>query len=130
MDRVKDGKTCVRQLADAFLFGSSALTWGSYGSATPKLEPKRQFTSRAPGPLFCDSQIKVMEAEVDESRRRHEKDKLTIDTMNNALQSLKARATELEQVVAVVLGRVVLRMSRFRNCVSQTARLTRLARKQ
>ena len=71
-----------------------------------------------------------MEAEVDESRRRHEKDKLTIDTMNNALQSLKARATELEQVVAVVLGRVVLRMSRFRNCVSQTARLTRLARKQ
>ena len=76
------------------------------------------------------SQIKVMEAEVDESRRRHEKDKLTIDTMNNALQSLKARATELEQVVAVVLGRVVLRMSRFRNCVSQTARLTRLARKQ
>ena len=80
--------------------------------------------------MFCDSQIKVMEAEVDESRRRHEKDKLTIDTMNNALQSLKARATELEQVVAVVLGRVVLRMSRFRNCVSQTARLTRLARKQ
>ena len=77
------------------------------------------------------SQIKVMEAEVDESRRRHEKDKLTIDTMNNALQSLKARATELEQVVSVVLGRIVavLRISRFRNFVSQTARLTRLAGK-